>query len=424
MWIYFSEWLQFAVRWVHVVTAIAWIGSSFYFIALDLGLRKPRRLPEGVSGEAWQVHGGGFYNMRKFTIAPDEMPEDLTWFKWESYATWLSGAALLFLVYYLGAELYLIDPAKADLPVWGASLIGIGGLALGWLVYDGLCKSPLRTNDTWLLAALFVYVVAASWGFSQVFSGRGAMLHTGAMIATIMSANVFFLIIPNQTIVVNDLKAGRTPDPSLGKAAKQRSLHNNYLTLPVIFLMLSNHYPLAFATEWNWAIAGLVLLIGALVRHYFNTEHATGKRLWWCWGAAAFLFAIIITLSGAPGWRAEPAEETAREWTKDPQVALAASPLLDDAEGVILSRCSMCHAREPLWPGIGHAPKAVTLETRDDIVHFASAIERQAVRSHAMPPGNVTAMDPAERRILARWLAAGEGVRLGQNGLQRVASNP
>ena len=202
-----------------------------------------------MSGEAWQVHGGGFYHMQKYTLAPAELPDELTWFKWESYSTWLSGAAMLILVYYLGANLFLIDPEKVDLPVWGAIAISIGGLALGWIVYDALCKSPLKNNDTALLAVLFVYVVAASWGFDQVFSGRGAMLHTGAMIATLMTANVFFIIIPNQTIVVSDLKAGRTPEARLGKEAKQRSLHNNYLTLPVVFLMLSNHYPLAFATD-------------------------------------------------------------------------------------------------------------------------------------------------------------------------------
>ncbi|MEH6717626.1 MAG: urate hydroxylase PuuD [Aurantimonas endophytica] len=408
MWTYLSEWLSFGVRWVHVITAIAWVGSSFYFIALDLGLRRPRQLPEGVGGEAWQVHGGGFYHVQKYMLAPPHMPEDLTWFKWESYSTWLSGAALLFLVYYVGAELYLIDPAKADLPVWGATAIGIGGLALGWIVYDGLCKSPLKNNDTALLAALFVYVVAASFLFSQVFSGRGAMLHTGAMIATIMTANVFLTIIPNQTIVVADLKAGRTPEARLGKEAKQRSLHNNYLTLPVIFLMLSNHYPLAFATEWNWAIAGLVLLIGAVIRHFFNTMHATGQQLWWCWAVAGVLFAVVITLSGAPGWRGGQ-EAEARTLEGDPAVALMASPLMADVESIVLSRCSMCHAAEPLWPGIGHAPKDIRLESRDDIVHYAALIDRQAVRSVAMPPGNVTGLEPAERETLARWIAAGSG---------------
>ena len=416
MWTYLSEWLQFAVRWVHVITAIAWVGSSFYFIALDLGLRRRRELPAGVAGEAWQVHGGGFYNMQKYTVVPDEMPDELTWFKWESYATWLSGAALLFLVYYLHADLFLIDPQVADLPVWGATLIGIAGLGLGWVVYDLLCKSPLKNNDTALLAILFVYVVISSYLFTQVFSGRGAMLHTGALIATIMTANVFFLIIPNQKIVVADLMAGKSPDPALGKAAKQRSLHNNYLTLPVIFLMLSNHYPLAFATEWNWVIAALVLLIGAVVRHFFNTMHATGEKPWWCWPVAGTLFVIVITLSGAPGWRtgAADAETAQREWRGDPQVALANSPHFEEAESIVVSRCSMCHAKEPLWPGMMHPPKNIALETGDEVVHYAALIERQAVRSHAMPPGNVSGLEPAERELLARWLADGKSPGLGK----------
>ncbi|GGE20743.1 cysteine desulfurase [Aureimonas endophytica] len=412
MWTYFYDWLMFAVRWLHVVTAIAWIGSSFYFIALDLGLRKPRELPAGVGGEAWQVHGGGFYHIQKYMVAPPHMPEDLTWFKWESYATWLSGAGLLFLVYYVGAELFLIDPTRADLPVWGAIAISVIGLALGWFVYDALCKSPLKNNDTALLAVLFVYVVLASFLFSQVFSGRGAMLHTGAMIATLMSANVFRIIIPNQTIVVADLKAGRTPAAHLGAEAKQRSLHNNYLTLPVIFLMLSNHYPLAFATEWNWAIAGLVLLMGAVIRHFFNTMHKTGRQLWWCWVVAGLLFMAVMALSGAPGWREAaraPAGEAAETWTQDPELALARSARFSEAETIVQSRCSMCHARQPLWPGLGLAPKHIYLETAGDIVRNASLIERQAVRSHAMPPGNVTGIEPAEREVLAAWLASGSG---------------
>jgi len=243
------DWLAFGVRWLHVITAIAWIGSSFYFIALDLGLRKGPHLPAGAHGEEWQVHGGGFYHIQKYLVAPENMPEHLTWFKWESYATWLSGAALLMVVYWAGAQLYLIDTAKADLAIWQGILISAGSLSIGWLVYDALCKSRLGERPTILMVLLFVLLVIMAWGYTQVFTGRAALLHLGAFTATIMTANVFFIIMPNQRIVVNDLQAGRAPDPKYGKIAKLRSTHNNYLTLPVVFLMLSNHYPLAFATE-------------------------------------------------------------------------------------------------------------------------------------------------------------------------------
>ena len=243
------DWAGFAVRWLHVITAIAWIGSSFYFVALDLGLRKAADLPPGAHGEEWQVHGGGFYHIRKYLVAPEAMPEHLTWFKWESYATWLSGAALLMIVYWVGAELYLIDPSRADLAVWQAIALSAGSLTIGWIVYDALCKSPLGERPTVLMLLLFVLLVAMSWGYHQIFSGRAALLHLGAFTATIMTANVFLIIMPNQRIVVADLKAGRKPDPKYGKIAKLRSTHNNYLTLPVLFLMLSNHYPLAYGTE-------------------------------------------------------------------------------------------------------------------------------------------------------------------------------
>ena len=235
------DWVEFALRWLHVITAIAWIGSSFYFIALDLGLRKAPDLPAGAHGEEWQVHGGGFYHVRKYLVAPSDMPAHLTWFKWESYATWLSGAALLMVVYWAGAELYLIDLAKAELSVVQAILISAGSLAVGWVIYDALCKSRLGNTPTALMVLLFILLVAMAWGYDQIFTGRAALLHLGAFTATIMSANVFFIIMPNQRIVVADLQAGRSPDAKYGKIAKLRSTHNNYLTLPVIFLMLSNH---------------------------------------------------------------------------------------------------------------------------------------------------------------------------------------
>ena len=299
------EWFAFAVRWLHVITAIAWIGSSFYFIALDLGLKKSPNLPAGAYGEEWQVHGGGFYHIQKYSVAPENMPNHLTWFKWESYATWLSGAAMLMIVYWLGAELYLIDPAKADLSVFQAIIISAGSLLVGWVVYDFLCKSALGNNPTGLMLLLFVVLVVMSWGYNQIFTGRAAMLHLGAFTATIMSANVFLIIMPNQRIVVKDLKEGRTPDPKYGKIAKLRSTHNNYLTLPVLFLMLSNHYPLAFATEYTWIIASLVFLTGVTIRHYFNTLHATGSGPTWTWMATLVLFLIIAALSTASSWNGD-----------------------------------------------------------------------------------------------------------------------
>ncbi|MFT6932752.1 MAG: putative membrane protein, partial [Paracoccaceae bacterium] len=292
-WIVLTSWAEFAVRWLHVITAIAWIGSSFYFIALDLGLRRDPRPASGADGDEWQVHGGGFYHIQKYMIAPSEMPEHLTWFKWEAYATWLSGAALLALVYWVGAELYLIDYNVQDLTTGQAILISAGSLMIGWMAYDVLCKSGLGDKPTFLMVLLFILLVAMAWAYTQVFSGRAALLHLGAFTATIMSANVFFIIIPNQKIVVADLKAGRTPAAKYGKIAKLRSTHNNYLTLPVIFLMLSNHYPLAFASEYNWIIASLVFLMGVTIRHFFNSMHSKNVMLWWTWGVTLAIFLVI-----------------------------------------------------------------------------------------------------------------------------------
>ncbi|KAA0682144.1 urate hydroxylase PuuD [Azospirillum brasilense] len=384
------EWVNVLVRWLHVVTAIAWIGSSFYFIHLDLSLRRRDGLPPGVAGEAWQVHGGGFYNMMKYTVAPAELPEKLTWFKWEAYATWLSGFALLSVLYYHGATLYMIDPAVLDIPWWGAVLLSLGALGLGWHVYDRLCKSPLGKDDVKLAAAGFVFLVLVAWGLSHVFSGRAAMLHVGALIGTMMSANVFRIIIPNQTKAVAAMKAGQVPDPALGKQAKQRSLHNNYLTLPVVFLMISNHYPLAFGTRYSWVIVAVVLVVGAVIRHFFNSRHAGKPSPWWTWAVAAAGVAVIIGLSAA-GTRTESAA------TEPARVEFA------QVEEVVLSRCSMCHAAQPVWEGIGVAPRGVMLDSAEAISRHASQIRTWAALSDAMPPGNVTGITPEERRLLAAW---------------------
>ena len=412
------DWVGFAVRWVHVITAIAWIGSSFYFIALDLGLRKAPHLPPGAHGEEWQVHGGGFYHIQKYLVAPEHMPDHLTWFKWESYATWLSGAALLMIIYWVGAKLYLIDPAKADLAIWQGIGISAASLSIGWLIYDRLCKSRLGESPTVLMLLLFVLLVAMSWGYYQVFTGRAAMLHLGAFTATVMSANVFFIIIPNQKIVVADLKAGRTPDPKYGKIAKLRSTHNNYLTLPVLFLMLSNHYPLATSTQYAWIIAALVFLMGVTIRHYFNTRHARAGNPTWTWAATAMLFVAIMWLSTAPLFA--PVEEAEARPLTERELAMVESAGFDEVHSIVAGRCSMCHAREPSWTGIRWAPNGVLLETEADVARAAREIYIQSGVSHAMPPANVTFMEEAEREAIAAWYRGAAGAAPAQ--LARAAA--
>ncbi|WP_027169186.1 urate hydroxylase PuuD [Mesorhizobium sp. WSM3224] len=396
----FWDWLSFAVRWLHVITGIAWIGSSFYFVALDLGLRQRPGLPAGAFGEEWQVHGGGFYHIQKYLVAPAEMPEHLTWFKWESYATWLSGFAMLCVVYYAGADLFLIDPNVLNISVPVGILLSMATIGVGWIVYDLLCRSPLGKSDTGLMLVLYCVLVFIAWGLTHLFTGRAAFLHLGAITATIMSANVFLVIIPNQKIVVADLIAGRKPDPKYGKIAKQRSLHNNYLTLPVLFLMLSNHYPLAFGTEFNWVIASLVFIVGVLIRHYFNTVHARQGNPTWTWLGAAVLFMIIIWLSTVPKVLTGEPKTSAASAAAQVYIASAHFPAVRDT---VLGRCSMCHTEEPVYEGIYHAPKGVLLDTDERIAEHAREIYIQAGRAHAMPPANVSHITDQERALLVAW---------------------
>ena len=400
-WVVLWEWVEIAARWLHVITAVAWIGSSFYFIALDLGLHRDRNLVSGADGEEWQVHGGGFYHIQKYLVAPASMPDHLVWFKWESYATWLSGFAMLVLVYYLGAELFLIDPTVMELTVWQAVAISLASLAFGWIAYNTICKVFVNANQTALMGALFVVLVGMSWFYTQVFSGRAAMLHLGAFTASIMSGNVFFVIMPNQRIVVADLKAGRKPDPKYGKIAKQRSTHNNYLTLPVVFLMLSNHYPLIFATKYNWIIASLVFLMGVTIRHWFNTRHARTGNPHWTWAVTALLFLIIAWLSTAPMRMAE-GEAQGQAMNREALVYASADGF-EEVVGIVQGRCSMCHAAEPGWEGLYWPPKSVLLETEAQIAHAAKRIYMQAGVTHAMPPGNLSYMEPEERAAIVKW---------------------
>lgn len=403
---YLLEWGGMLLRWLHVITAIAWIGSSFFFIHLDASLRPAADIPPGEGGRAWQVHGGGFYEMRKYLVAPPRMPEELTWHKWQSYWTWISGFFLLVWVYYLQSELYLIDPQVMALSPLAAGALGIAALVVGWLFYDWLCRSPLGRNEVVLGILGFSYVVAASYAFANVFSGRGALIHTGALMATIMTANVAMVIMPGQRKVIAALTAGEQPDPRLGKRAKQRSTHNNYITLPVLFLMLSNHYPVTYANAATIpALVALVIVAGALIRHFFNIRHADhAKSPWWTWVVAilALWLAFWVAMASSPGGRERLGLAPLPE--RPPVMLAGSTPPPDEVATIVTGRCAMCHAPEPTWPGMQIAPKGVWLHEPALIAAQARAIRTQAVMTHAMPPNNLSGITPEERLVLAAWL--------------------
>jgi uncharacterized membrane protein len=388
-----AESISAILRWLHVIAGIAWIGSSFYFIHLDLSLEARDGLPTGVRGEAWQVHGGGFYHMLKYLVAPARMPDHLTWFKWEAYTTWLSGFALLVVVYYGSADLYLVDKSVLDISAPAAAAIAFISLLAAWLGYEGLCRSPIARHEMLLALVGYVFLVALTFAFTRLFSGRGAFTQIGALIGTIMVANVFVIIIPFQKKTVAALIADTPADPRWVEIGKQRSVHNNYLTLPVIFLMLSNHYPLFFATRFNWVIVAIVLAVGPVIRHFYNVRHERKGNPWWTWGVAAAGMIGVMLLSNAG-----PPNKTG---------ALPSAVKFAQVKDIVLSRCSMCHAEEPVWLGIATAPKGIRLDDAEHIRQHAALIELYAVRSHAMPPGNITEITPQERQVLASWLAAG-----------------
>jgi uncharacterized membrane protein len=387
-----QEWLSLFFRWAHIVAAIGWIGSSFYFMWLDSTLRRAEDSPEGVKGENWSVHGGGFYHIQKYTVAPEQMPEDLHWFQWEAYSTWLTGFALLCVTYYWGASAYLIDRSVADLEPSQAVLISLASLGLGWVVYDCLCQSRLRDEPVKVFAVLFAFILVMAWFYGQVFSARGAFLHVGALIATIMSGNVFFTIIPNQKIVVADLKAGRIPDAKYGAIAKLRSTHNNYLTLPVIFMMISNHYPMTFGHHWNLVIVAVVLTLGVVIRNWFNRFEAgeRGPGVRWQWPAAAGT-AVFLILFGS--------------WKPD-AVTVADGVFTTEAFAIAQAHCTACHAPVPTHESFEEAPAGVLLHTPAQLKTYAAKVLVQ-IESQAMPLANETGMTDEERARLAAWITAG-----------------
>jgi len=431
------EWLNLSVRWVHMITGVAWIGASFYFVWLENNLNRanPR---DGLSGDLWAIHGGGIYHLEKYKLAPPKMPENLHWFKWEAYFTWMSGIALLCLVFYWNPTLYLLAPGSSLSGAEGIA-IGVGSLIAGWFIYDFLCDSPLGKRPGLLGLVLFVLVIAACYGFSQVFSGRGAYLHTGAIIGTIMVGNVFRIIMPAQRQLVAAIEANQTPDPLLPAKGLLRSRHNNYFTLPVLFIMISNHFPSTYGSQYNWLILAGIAVAAVLVRHYFNTRHDSNKYAWTLPVGALSMICLAYVTGPAPMPTApeqaaakveyQPLPETAlggktaaeKAAEKAAEPAQAAAPVeapaanvakLDDAgfnkiHSVIQERCAVCHSAKPTSPLFSAAPAGVMLDTPQQIQQQAARIQAQAVATQIMPLGNITQMTQQERELIGAWIAKG-----------------
>ncbi len=391
---YITDWLNLLVRWLHMIAGIAWIGSSFYFVWLDNHLQPPKAAADrdkGVGGELWSVHGGGFYHAQKYKVAPPALPETLHWFKWEAYTTWLSGMFLLLLVYWLGAEVYLVDPTVANLAPPEAIALSIAFVVVGWLVYDGLCRSRLVDNGPLFAGVLLILSALLAWGLCQVFGGRAAYIHFGAVLGTIMVANVFFVIIPGQRQMVAAAERGETPDPGPGIRGKQRSVHNTYFTLPVLFTMISNHFAMTYGHAFNWAILVAISLAGALVRVYFVARHSGRASPLPLVAAGALLVIVAVVIA--------PTNTAAGTGNVD----------FDAVRTVVHQRCTGCHAAVPEHPGFQAAPAGVVLETDRQIVAEALRIHQQTVVTRVMPIGNLTGITEDERALLDRWYRSGAG---------------
>jgi len=385
---YIADWLNLLVRWLHVITGVAWIGASFYFVWLDNHLEPPRDPADdakGVGGEVWSVHGGGFYHAQKYKVAPRALPERLHWFKWEAYTTWLSGMLLTALLYWYGAEVYLIDRSVADFSAPAAVGIAIAFIVGGWIVYDLLCKSPLARN-TWAFAGVLMLLVSVlAWGLCAVFSGRGAYIHFGVVLGTIMVANVFFVIIPGQKLMVAAAERGEKPDPIHGLRGKQRSVHNTYFTLPVLFVMTSNHFAMAHGHEYNWLILVGISLAGALIRIYFVARHKGRASPMPAVLAVVLLAAVAVTIAPRP------------------QESSGGSVSFDQVRNVINARCTSCHSSAPVHPAFPVAPLGVMFDSESQIVNEAERIYQQTVVTRVMPIGNLTAMTDEERQVIDAW---------------------
>ena len=386
------EWLNLAVRWIHFIVGIAWIGASFYFNWLENNLDRDPPQDKGIAGNLWAIHGGGFYHLKKFSTGPDVLPEALHWFKWEAYTTWLSGVSLLIIVYYFNARAYLIDPAVFDLEPWIAISVGIGSLIISWFIYDLICRSALREKPKVLTLLVFIWFVALSWLLANLFSGRAAFIHVGAAIGTIMVANVFFVIIPAQKEMVTALSERRSPDPRFGKNGLLRSRHNNYLTLPVLFTMISAHFPSTYGHPWNWSILIMLAVIGVVVRHYFNIRHLRSQAHWML--PAAFVGLLGVMWLTSPHFRMFGASTIdARQTVVDDRQIMA----------IITERCATCHAAVPSQPGFASAPNGLELETLGKVMTNLEIVYQTTVVTKVMPLGNLTGMQESERQALAAW---------------------
>jgi uncharacterized membrane protein len=386
------EWLNLSVRWVHMITGVAWIGASFYFVWLENNLNRvnPR---EGLAGDLWAIHGGGIYHLEKYKLAPPTMPDNLHWFKWEAYFTWMSGVALLCVVFYSNPTLYLLAPGSSLSGLEGIA-IGIGSLIAGWFIYDVLCDSPLGKRPALLGLILFVLLIGAAFGFSKVFSGRGAYLHVGAIIGTIMVGNVFRIIMPAQRALVAAIAENRTPDPSLPAKGLLRSRHNNYFTLPVLFIMISNHFPSTYGSQYNWLILAGIAVLAVLVRHYFNTRHNSHKFAWTL--PVAALGMICLAYVTGPSQLSTEEASAARAGVEFSKV-----------HSVIQERCAVCHSAKPTSPLFSVAPAGVMFDTPQQIQQLAPRIQAQAVISQIMPLGNITQMTQQERDLIGAWIDKG-----------------
>jgi uncharacterized membrane protein len=407
---YGLEWANLLVRWLHLITGIAWIGASFYFVWLDNSIRPPKPGSDlekkGVAGELWAVHGGGFYHPQKYLVAPAELPAELHWFKWEAYATWISGIAMLLIVYYFNASAMMVDKSVADLSGLQAVGVGIATLVLGWIVYDLLCRSPLGKREGLLGLVMFVFIVAVAYLLTHLLSGRAAYIHVGAMIGTIMVGNVLMVIIPGQRKLVAAMQAGRAPDPIHGRRGKQRSVHNNYFTLPILFIMISNHYAMTYTHAYSWLVLAAIMAAGVLIRHFFNLRHKGRIAVAYPLAGVALLLVVAVAIAPRPVAPTAPVAQGAGGAASVASVP-AAAPDFARIQSIITQRCATCHSDKPTQPGFATAPAGMMLQTPELIHQHAAKIFQRAVQTRDMPLANLTRMTDEERAELAAWFQAG-----------------